>query len=770
MSSNIILGTKAETLLRAKKILGDNLFLSLIYFTVKEWRNNKSYIIKKIKKKFKNDKKLIVRSSCLNEDSKIFSNAGSYESILNVKINSLETAINKVISSYDKNPMNQIIVQPMMENVAISGVVMTRDIEDGTPYITLNYDDYSGSTNSVTSGSIIPKKLSVHHSFKNKMIVSERFKRLLKIIENISNKLDYLPLDIEFGIDQRKKVKIFQIRQINNINYSTKEDKEINKNIIKVSRKFQKLVSNKNYFKNKTIFTNMTDWNPVEMIGENPSNLSYSIYENLITKNIWSKSRNYLGYKNCKSKLMHEFLGKPYINTKCSFFSFLPNKLNKKISKKIVKNNLQTLKNHPEFHDKVEFNIVDNCNYINLYKKYNTLYKTFLTKKEFETFYSQVTNLTNNLLNTSKNNYLNKSIIEINKLKKKQDHYKDASIKKIIYDCKKYGTFHFSIIARLAFIAEIIFRSLIESNTFKESRLIKFKNSINTITNEFITDYGNVIKKKITKKKFFTKYGHLRPSTYDINAKKYSDIEFRFIKNDFINQKKNIFRLKNIEIKKIKTQFKKNNINISPEDFFSFSKKAIVYREYAKFIFSKNISLFLDKISLLAKKFKISSKEIGLLNIDDFLKLNKKQLIDKLKKIKTKKIKLNPQKIKLNFILNSFNDFYVIPTFRITPNFTGKKKISKKIIFLKGTNQNISLKDKIICIENADPGYDWIFTKKIAGLITINGGANSHMFIRCNEFNIPSAIGCGKILFEKIISRNTITINPIKKRIEFHNE
>ena len=64
---------------------------------------------------------------------------------------------------------------------------------------------------------------------------------------------------------------------------------------------------------------------------------------------------------------------------------------------------------------------------------------------------------------------------------------------------------------------------------------------------------------------------------------------------------------------------------------------------------------------------------------------------------------------------------------------------------------SIPLCDKIVIIEGADPGFDWIFSQKIAGLITKYGGANSHMAIRCAEFSIPAAIGCGEQPFEKII-------------------
>ena len=40
----------------------------------------------------------------------------------------------------------------------------------------------------------------------------------------------------------------------------------------------------------------MTDWNPAEIIGTKPNPLSYSLYSELITDYIWSKSRANFNY------------------------------------------------------------------------------------------------------------------------------------------------------------------------------------------------------------------------------------------------------------------------------------------------------------------------------------------------------------------------------------------------------------------------------------------------------------------------------------------
>jgi len=65
----------------------------------------------------------------------------------------------------------------------------------------------------------------------------------------------------------------------------------------------------------------------------------------------------------------------------------------------------------------------------------------------------------------------------------------------------------------------------------------------------------------------------------------------------------------------------------------------------------------------------------------------------------------------------------------------------------------------LIAIESADPGYDWIFSRNPAGLITKYGGVASHMAIRCAEVGLPAAIGLGELIFEKLFTKSKINID-----------
>ena len=47
--------------------------------------------------------------------------------------------------------------QTMVENVAMSGVVMTKVLDDGSPYYVINFDDSTGMIDTVTGGTAINK-------------------------------------------------------------------------------------------------------------------------------------------------------------------------------------------------------------------------------------------------------------------------------------------------------------------------------------------------------------------------------------------------------------------------------------------------------------------------------------------------------------------------------------------------------------------------------------------------------------------------------------
>ena len=197
-----LISTKATTLKSLHKILTKSNIEKPFIFSVEEWTQNPQKILKSITEKF-SPRKIVVRSSALNEDTMTESKAGVYTSVIDV--NSLEAeqiknSINKVINSYitkgTPDKLNQVLIQKKVEDVIISGVILTRENENGAPYYIINYDDRTGSTNSVTSGTenkII--KISYFADREN----LQKWEKLIDAVSEAEKGIPNVPLDIEFA-------------------------------------------------------------------------------------------------------------------------------------------------------------------------------------------------------------------------------------------------------------------------------------------------------------------------------------------------------------------------------------------------------------------------------------------------------------------------------------------------------------------------------------------------------------------------------------------
>jgi phosphohistidine swiveling domain-containing protein len=90
---------------------------------------------------------------------------------------------------------------------------------------------------------------------------------------------------------------------------------------------------------------------------------------------------------------------------------------------------------------------------------------------------------------------------------------------------------------------------------------------------------------------------------------------------------------------------------------------------------------------------------------------------------------------------------------------TTNRVAAEAIDLADGLAGDPNLEGLIVLIPQADPGFDWLFGHGIAGLITMYGGANSHMTIRAAEFGIPAAVGVGQALYEQLAGAKLIELD-----------
>ena len=589
-------------------------------------------------------------------------------------------------------------------------------------------------------------------------------------------------LDIEFGITKTNKIVIFQVRPLTSI--KQKESINIEKQILKLiktnKKKFMQLRKTKQHVNGKyTIFSDMSDWNPSEIIGDNPNFLDYSLYDYLIMEDSWHLGRIEINYFNVKPyKLMTKFGNKPFVDVRGSFNSLIPNNIDNNLKKKLMDYYLNKLLKNPHMHDKVEFDILFTCYDLAVTSRLKDLLKHNFTVSDVKNIEVALLNHTNFIIKRF-DKILQKYEDSISMLDKKrhdtlssynptQKNYveKLETAELLLKDCKKFGSIPFSTIARIAFIATALLKSLVNENYVESKFISNIMHSIKTPLSEFQQDLIDYDKEKITIEKILKKYGHLRPGTYDITALRYDKHDSYF---DMKFMKPNKLKIRKIDEKLIKRKISQFGIN-TQTDFLFFVKQSITKREFLKFIFTKNLSDAIELIADAGNELGFTRDEMSNLDVKSIFRNYKKLSKNKLKLSWQKKIIYNKKKKMINNhmvlppIITSKDDFEIIKYYLAKPNYITEKTITSELVNISHTPHG-SLENKIVILENADPGYDWIFSKKLGGLITKYGGVASHMAIRCAELEIPAAIGCGEILFEKLVNSLRVLLDCKNKEI-----
>jgi len=773
--------SKADTLEFFHKRIKKSKIEKLIIVSVKEWYKNQNIVLSKIKQSFSG--KIIVRSSARGEDSLDTSQAGKFQTVLDIKStekNEIKNAINQIINSYvtkgKDDELNQILIQKQTLNSKTSGVIFTKTPDNGSPYYVINYEDGS-STDSVTKG-MIGNTIKIHNQCKRNKIPA-KWKKLILAIKEIEDISNNDKLDIEFAITKNNII-IFQVRPLTALKKDTDVivKKHVRNEIEKNQKKFLKIQGKKYTVGKKTIFSNMADWNPAEIIGSNPKKLDYSLYDYLVMKDSWNKGRILLGYNDDQNNsLMEEFSGRPYVNVETSFSSLLPYTMNRKIQKKLINYFMKKLENNPHLHDKVEFEILFTCFDFTLKKRTKELIDYGFTRTEIKIINDQLIDFTNELIKNTphilKQTDLSLKILNDKRKnsKKKINGYKSkfSNAETLLKNCKRYGIIQFAAVARLAFIANILLKGLTDISNIKKSEIDKFMNSISTPVTEFQNDLFNLKMKKITKAEFLDKYGHLRPGTYDITIERYDKMPELLEDLKLLHIKKPL-KPKKTQRKNLQNIIKKSGLIFKKIDFFDFIRSTINLRERTKFEFTKSLSDAIELIADGGNEIGLTREELANLSLDDILKYKTKNEKE-LKKLWKKKIATNQKNFQINEyvklppIIFSENDFTIIHHYIAEPNYITKKKIVSGTILLDDLKQIRNIDSNIVLIENADPGFDWIFAKNPSGLITKYGGVASHMAIRCAELGLPAAIGCGEILFNKLKMSSKINLNCNDKDI-----
>ncbi|WP_298016969.1 PEP-utilizing enzyme [uncultured Castellaniella sp.] len=783
MDPTFAFGTKAETLNNLTGRIQSGAIGESMHFSCEQWQADPERILTAVQAKF-GAQALVVRSSALSEDAATSSMAGAFLSILDVAASNrdaLDAAIRQVAQSMTGNPKDQVLIQAMARDIVVSGVVMTYDMVHGAPYFCIDYDDETGRTDAVTSGNGVHKSLYVHRECPERLIRSDRIAAILKLARELEQVCHCAALDIEFGLDSQGGTHLFQVRRIALArNWHPVTERRVHRQLAQAERFIEQASRPRpGILGARTILAVMPDWNPAEIIGTTPRPLAASLYRHLITERIWSQARARMGYRDTGSaELMLTINHHPYIDVRNSFNSFLPAALPDGIGNRLVDAWLQRLEDHPEFHDKVEFEIVPTCLDFCFDATFTDRYPTLLSPGELDRYRASLLELTLDSLRPGPGNTLDQALEDAGRLDEELSRQRPAGpdldwAAHLLDRCKESGTLPFSMAARHAFIAETLLRSAVRRKALTQDRLAQFKRGINTVTRDLLTAYQAAGAGSLSTEAFFNRYGHLRPGTYEITSLRYDERDdlFTDMAPGAPAPAADAFAPTDQETQAIDALLSDSGfVGIDTRTLLEHAAKAIAAREQIKFIFTRCLSDALSAIIRWGASHGLSRDDLSFLDWDSIRASRHSAIMDDMDRHyldladHARRSMDAAHALRLSHILFGGCDIHVATLNRSVPNFIGLGQATGAVVRLgANTPSTIQIQGRIICIENADPGFDWIFTKSPGALITQYGGANSHMAVRCAELGLPAAIGVGEQIYRRISNALHVELNCVEK-------
>ncbi len=798
--SRFVLDTKANTLRRLQSMVTESTILDQHTFTVEDWEDDYDAICETISATFEGDP-VIVRSSALSEDSWDESNAGRFESVLDVPSDdttSLSNAIEQVIDSYhDDNPENQVLVQPMIDDVNQSGVVMTRSLDTASPYYVINYDATTESTESVTDGTgehlqttivrkdvaheaktVIENLRSDNNNDRPQYPSDLSLEPLLTAVRELEELIGHDSLDVEFTIDSFDEVYVLQARPMTiDPAENTVDDEKLFETLEQSRAEF---LSSQNsppmVFGDRTIYGVMPDWNPAEIIGRQPRQLAASLYRYLIMNQTWAQQRAEYGYRDVRPHpLMKSFAGQPYVDVRADFNSFIPASVPDELATDLVEYYLQRLEAHPEYHDKVEFDIVLTCLTFDYETQIEPLLEAGFTNDELQPFREGLREITEEGFrrieaeeDTEKIDLLEsryEQIVNADLLPLEEAYY-------LLNDCRRLGSLPFAHLARTAFVATSLLRSLERIGVLTAEQRSAFQNSLNTVARQFERDGYRVSTDELEWDAFVEKYGHLRPGTYEITSPAYSQNPEEYLQPIVETGTEPEAHPDPVGVwdeetkREIEQELEGLGLPADADWFIDFLVDAIEGREHSKFVFSRNLSDALERIAEFGDQHGFSREKLSYVSLETFFELTLDHSPSNLESWLADRVQKGREKhsmttsVELPPLLYDETDFLVFERPAREPNFVTGKTVTADVVELGAEDvEPEDIDGKIVLIEQADPGYDWLFGHDIAGLVTKYGGSNSHMAVRAAEFSLPAAIGVGENHYDTLRRADVLELN-----------
>lgn len=773
--ARFVLGTKAESLDRLRPLVRGARIGSLVAFTAAAWAEDREAVVRRILDEFP-DTRLIVRSSALTEDGWTESAAGRHESLLDVESDPREVvaAVDTVFASYTTtDDQHQVLVQEMLDGIAVSGVVMTRTHATGAPYYVINFDDRSRRTDTVTGGGDA-RTVFLHRDAPRPVGLPSGLDGVVEAIAHLESLVGHDSLDVEFAVTDDGVIHVLQVRPIAVAHAPSVVDDDAVAAALVAARGLLdgQVRTGPAIVGDRTVLSVMSDWNPAEIIGTHPRRLAVSLYRYLVTDDVWARQRSEYGYRDVRPcALLVEIAAQPYIDVRASFNSFVPAALPDEFAARLVEHTVEHLAANPHLHDKVEFEVAHTCTTLDWEARSERLLAAGFTASEVDALRVALVEITRSGIER-----LGADLDALTGIDAAIDRVEASGLGSLdkafhlLEVVRTEGTLRFAHLARAAFVATALLRSAVASGAVDGSAVESFLSSIETVLGRMQRDGARVHAGAMAWMDFVDRYGHLRPGTYDVTSLCYRSAPDEYLRALVVPGDGRVPASADLVDPdgRLAAALAVAGLPDDVAAFADFARGAIAGREEGKFVFTRALSLALEHVVEFAAGLGIDRGEIAHVDVHD-LAMCRDAIADPAGFLRTRirehRTRFETgQAVYLPSFLNGSQDLMWFEQESAVANFVTSRVVEAPVV-CRGLGPQSPVDGAIVCIMNADPGYDWLLARPIAGLVTMYGGVNSHMAVRAAELGLPAAIGVGEARYADLAVAESIRLDCASRTI-----
>lgn len=697
---------------------------------------------------------LAIRSSRHGEDAVAAGFAGHYRSLVGVARCDAAAAIDRVFDNYGAPAdRDQVLIQACVEGVDIALVAASHAPGDGAPYRTISRAAGTDSA-AITSGAAAAETYYVARDLN--CPVDPLNARVLALLREIETK--YAPSGTPFEVElalARGRLWLLQWRALPTVRgCAVSRVRRFRVARRAAVRALQRAAGHGA----QPLFGLMPDWNPAELLGEHPRPLARSVFDALIARDTWWQARAYLGYRQPKQhRLVHAIGGRPYVDVRASFESLVPAQVDSRNASELVACWTRRLSRTPSLHDRVELAIAVTCAEFDAPAR---LHESKVRKATVRQLLPALQSLTQSVFDPS-TLVSRRCAAERLARHRWEIPIEPGGLRAAVRRLRTLAALPFAVSARLDFIGAALLRSAARRGAIDPSWPDLLRSSAGTAAGDLLADLrdGSTLE-------LHQRLADLRPGTFEIDVLA-GAVWDALPRGSGAQRRAPATQLPAAQARALDQLLAAEGWSIDAVTLCAAVRNASRARDIGKWALSRGIAALMSGIAAWGTRRGLDRETLGWLTLPSIGAASRSDREWLPVAEAARRRHAAQQLLRMPTLLSSAHDLHEVHCVSGSPSFLGAASVSGAlhVIDRHSKPHEVPL-CAVLAIESADPGFDWIFTRRPLALLTAFGGPQSHMALRCVEQGLPAVLGLGLSRFRRVTRATSVQVDPVRQALD----